>query len=82
MNAIKYPLILAVLLLLSCGTDNPKELATEYCRCFNEGLTDEARMKECGEMVKEHKEILAKNPEKSKKYAEEILKCAVFENIP
>lgn len=77
----KFILITGCFLLFSCGTDNPKALAEEYCRCFNEGLTDEARMKECGEMVKEHKEILAKNPEKSKKYADEILKCAVFGKI-
>jgi len=81
-NAIKFIVIITGFLLVSCGTDNPKELAAEYCRCFNEGLTDQIRMQECGEMVKEHKEILSKNPEKSKKYADEILKCAVFENIP
>lgn len=82
MNVIKNILIISCLALFSCGTDNPKELADEYCRCFKEGLNDPSRMKECAEMVKIHKEKLAKNAEKTKKYTEEILKCAVFENIP
>ncbi|MFZ5552648.1 MAG: hypothetical protein ACOZCO_06005 [Bacteroidota bacterium] len=79
---IRNILILSVLCLFSCGTDSPKEMAHEYCKCFYEGMEDGEKMKECAELAKEHKEKLAKDPEKMKKYSDEVMRCVVFENIP
>lgn len=45
-------------------------------------MEDGEKMKECAELAKEHKEKLAKDPEKMKKYSDEVMRCVVFENIP
>lgn len=69
----------AVILLSSCGASSPVEMAREYCACFKEGQNNPERMAECAELATEHREKLPKNPEAAKIYAEEIIRCAVYE---
>lgn len=80
MNAIKFFfLLLGCSSLFSCGSGNPKEMAREYCACFKEAANDPAKLAECGELAKEHREKMPKDAEAPKIYAEEIIRCTVYD---
>lgn len=79
MNAIKYLTLLCILTLAACGTKNPKSLARKYCACFKESQDNPEKLKDCQQIANENQEILGKDAEASKIYAEEIIRCAVYE---
>lgn len=78
MNAIKKLSPLFLFFLFSCSSSNPKEMARAYCKCFLEADSDQNKLNECAELAAEHKEYL-KDPKDAKTYAEEIIRCAVYE---
>lgn len=77
MNVIKY--LLLILLFASCASKDPKAMAKAYCQCFLDAGNDMEKLKDCEALAKTHAENLPKDPEAQKLYAEEIIRCAVYE---
>jgi hypothetical protein len=78
MSAIKYIFFSVILVLMSCGAKSPKDMAREYCSCFKEAGNDPQMLENCVELLKTHKERLGKNLKAEQQYAEEIIRCAVY----
>lgn len=80
MNAIKIPVLITGLsLFLACSAKDPKSMARAYCACFRSGLEQPEKMNECAELAKEHQQTLGKDEQKSMIYAEEIIRCSVYD---
>jgi hypothetical protein len=77
MPVIKF--LLPLLLLAACASKDPKSMAKAYCQCFLDAGNDTEKLKSCEELAKTHAENLPKDQESQKIYAEEIIRCAVYE---
>lgn len=60
--------------MLSCSSNDPNDMALEYCECLNNKIQDSDKQ-ECADLARRHKEKLDGNPDKMKKYADELIKC-------
>lgn len=77
---IKYTFsIIVAISLLACQSKDPKSLARKYCACFKAANADPVKLQECQEIANANQAILGKDVEKSQVYAQEIIRCAVYE---
>ena len=54
-------------------------MSRKYCACFRAALEQPEKLKECEEIAKENQQILGKDEQKSMIYAEEIIRCSVYD---
>ena len=68
-------LVISVFALLSCESDEGKDLAKEYCKCITSAKGDIYLVGECEEDFKEEIKEIEKKPRVYKNFMEELENC-------
>ncbi len=75
----KLVFVACVFLAFGCGPQSPEGMAKQYCECFQAAEAGSKNLDECQALISTHREKLGKDPSLSRRYADAVVKCAVYE---